>query len=267
MASVEASLLLRTLAIVFACPRYGTWPEPVFVDDSGQQIGIPAGASGVGIGQSPSRLGKLGIASNVVRVGAGIGHEHDGQVGQGPDRGNHIVAEFRNAGVHDDDVLAADLNRDVVALARRGSIRCLARATRGLSSCRSSVPARARAGVVMSSRVTQISIIASGSIAAICRKPIETISRSLRPLGRRYLRLVRSQLASFFWYSGYMVSAPPRVASCGIPTLSANSYNHGFCPGRWYGTQPFSCSTSDAGNAEIGKVKLLSRLDPIGRPD
>src|SRR5688500_11603861 len=38
------------------------------------------------------------------------------------------------------------------------------------------------------------------------------------------IRLCRDQRASFRWYSGYNVSAPPRVASIGRPTLSANSF-------------------------------------------
>src|SRR5690348_5943688 len=41
---------------------------------------------------------------------------------------------------------------------------------------------------------------------------------------------------SFFIYSGYIVSAPPRAASKGIFHLSANSCRNGFSPGRKLGT-------------------------------
>ena len=40
------------------------------------------------------------------------------------------------------------------------------------------------------------------------------------------------------WYSGYVVSFPPRVASNGILNFSAYSFRNAFVPGRWCGIYP-----------------------------
>src|SRR6202022_1915163 len=49
---------------------------------------------------------------------------------------------------------------------------------------------------------------------------------------------------TFLRYSGYMVSAPPRVASKGTPWRSPNSLTNVLVPGRWLGITPLARSTS-----------------------
>ena len=67
---------------------------------------------------------------------------------------------------------------------------------------------------------------------------------------------------SFFMYSGYIVSGPPRAASTGMCHLSANSCRNGFSPGRKLGTLLLSrlgsSSTYSQGHSQLPPVLLFS---------
>ena len=190
------------------------------------------------------RIGRLRgerrVAADVIGMDVRVDDEADRPVRQLADLGEQLRRRRRKTGVDDEDAVVADLHGDVAAGAGqhvdvplhrqhfdRGATRPAA--ARGCGCC------AANQTVDTPTRRQPIDDDGFG-LRGASRMPY----RRLQPPPSRPQLQYRSHRAGGgfaglpmrFRYSGYIVSAPPRVASAGRPYQSATSWRNGFVPGR-----------------------------------
>ena len=179
----------------------------------------PMSTRHVAAGNRRARLLEVLVPADVIRMAVRVDDVAQRPLRQRADGGQDLVRQRRVLRVHEQHALGADLHGHVAA----GADEHVDVALRLLQ---------------LIFDVVEILLLRATTGAAAERGERDDDERDVEPGARHFLApsfaaaSAFSIAASFFRYSGYIVSAPPRAASCGIPCAFAYSVRNGFVPGR-----------------------------------
>ena len=133
--------------------------------------------------------------SGVIGISIRIHDPPNRAVGQTPDRGDHLLARCRDARVHDENAIVTHLNGDIGAGANE------------------------HVNVPLHVEGLDVALILLGSRRMAPQRDRDTCarenSRTSEAWYDRHFAVTGVIVFSFVMYSGYIVSAPPRVGSSG----------------------------------------------------